>query len=134
MVSRRFVLGAGFVYVGFLLFFVGFAINATSEPLFDEFGKALVPISLTQPLRASIIQMVGGFIAVTGILICISSLAKPPALTEIGQRMPDSLPVQATGGVSATTNALTLPPNCKFCGVPLRNGESFCPSCQRSQT
>ncbi len=123
MVSRRFMLGAGFVYIGFLLFFLGFT-TISSHP-FDDLVGNLVPINVTQPLRGSIIELAGGFLAVTGLLVCLSSPTKPIAPAMRTRELSDPAPVR--GSVSNSGS------NCKFCGVPMRIGESFCSSCKRSQ-
>lgn len=130
MVSVRFAFGVILVYAGFLLFFVGFMNNAMTVPAFGQLAQTLMPVDITAPLRGSIMQLAGGFLTVTGILICLVS--RPAAPSVIIQRAPDVQPQQVAPNAPATTTPIQA--KCRFCGTPMRSEDVFCPACNRSQT
>ncbi len=122
------------VYIGFLIFLSGFIISTISVPEFDQIGRALIPISLAPQLRGSIIQFLGGLVSVTGLLICISSYPKSTPPMVIMQKPVEQPTQKITPEYTGNVEPQTLTPKCKFCGNLLREGDVFCPSCQRSQT
>jgi hypothetical protein len=131
MVSRRFIIGALFVYAGFLLFLVGFMSNAMTVPLFGELSQGLLPIDMAAQLRASIIQLAGGFLAVTGVLVCLASKPTPSVII---QKVPDLKTPQAVPISTTTSDSSVSEPKCRYCGTQMRKEDVFCPACNRSQT
>jgi hypothetical protein len=132
---RKFPVGAGLTYVGFLLFFVGYMISATVNPSFDAMIKAVVPPG-TSVILGTIIQILSGLVGVTGLLLCIASVSKPtPAPITIVQQVP--VPAPASARASVPSPALASAPSqsgtCKFCGHYIEPHEIFCPSCNRAQ-
>ncbi len=128
---RKFIAGVVLLYAGVMLFFVGLMIVGTSNPFFESMTRSLIPLSWGAPLRASIFQLLGGLIGVTGFVLCIwpvkpAPLPRPAPPTIIIQKVPE--PTTPT-----THEDSTSVPKCKFCGSPLKTGDLFCPSCERSQ-
>ncbi|MGA3298299.1 MAG: hypothetical protein ABSD41_12725, partial [Candidatus Bathyarchaeia archaeon] len=117
---------------GFTLFFLGFSIGATSNSFLGDMSRRLIPLDWAISFRASIFQLLGGLIAVTGFILCISP--NPPA--PLPPPSPPTIIIQKVSepAAPAITSETPSVPKCKFCGSPMQTGDAFCPSCKRSQT
>jgi hypothetical protein len=136
LAMRKFPIGAGLTYTGFLLYFVGYMISANLSPAFDDIIKAVLLLGTTTSTLGTIIQVLSGLIGVTGLLLCIASVSKPaPAPITIVQQVP--VPAPAPARAPAPSPAPASPPSqsgtCKFCGHYVERHEIFCPSCNRAQ-
>ena len=128
---RKFVIGSVLLYAGFMLVYLGFNIGGANSFL-DDTLRRWIPLDWAIPLRASILQLLGGLVAVTGFILCISPnppvpLRPPSPPTIIIQKIPEP-------AAPAITSETPSVPKCKFCGSPMQTRDAFCPSCQRSQT
>ncbi|MGA3109526.1 MAG: hypothetical protein ABSD99_08810 [Candidatus Bathyarchaeia archaeon] len=129
---RKFITGSVLLYAGFMLFFLGFSITNISNLFLDDMSRWLIPLGWAISLRASIFELLGGIIAVTGFILCISPnepapIPPPPPPTIIIQKVPER-------AAPTTANETSAVPKCKFCGSSMQTGALFCPSCQKSQT
>jgi hypothetical protein len=119
------------LYAGFMILLVGVMISATPNPFLEDVIRRLIPLNWDISFLAGIFWLVGGLVEVTGFTLCIwpakpAPLPPPPPPTIIIQRVPEP-------ATPKTPDATPSVPKCKFCGAPLRDGNPFCPSCQRAQ-
>jgi len=124
----RFIAGAFAIVLGFFVYEYGFfltffqsQLESLSNWTMNLIGLASVDIKFF----GALLQLIGGAIAIAGLLICISWIGSQSAARIIQvspQRTAESVTqVQDTG------------PRCKFCGAAMEYDAAFCPSCQRAQ-
>ena len=130
MGRSRFIAGALGIVVGFFVYqyglfltlgdleasLVGLGLSDLSAALLSLFGSAA--------LTGAILQLIGGIIAISGLLVCISWIGSQRV-------MPPSIRAQRTAEL--VTQTPDSAPKCKFCGALMEYGMAFCPSCQRAQ-
>ena len=130
MGRSRFILGALGIVVGFFVYQYGLFLTlgdleASLVGLgLSDLNAALLSLFGSPALTAAILQLIGGIIAIAGLLVCISWIGsqrvEPPSNRE-----------------RRTTELVTQTPDsarkCKFCGAVMEPDAAFCPSCQRAQ-
>jgi hypothetical protein len=130
MGRSQFIVGALGIVVGFFVYqyglfltlgdleasLVGLGLSDLSATLLSLFGSPA--------LTGAILQLIGGIIAIAGLLVCISWIGSQRV-------MPPSIRAQRT--TELVTQVPDSPPKCKFCDAVMESDAAFCPSCQRAQ-
>ena len=130
MGRSRFIFGALGIVVGFFVYQYGLFLTlgdleASLVGLgLSDLNAALLSLFGSPALTGAILQLIGGIIAIAGLLVCISWIGSqrvvPPSIREL-----------------RTTELATQTPDsarkCKFCGAVMEPDAAFCPSCQRAQ-
>ena len=130
MGRSRFVFGALGIVVGFFVYQYGLFLTlgdleASLVGLgLSDLNAALLSLFGSPALTGAILQLIGGIIAIAGLLVCISWIGS--------QRV-----VPPSNRERRTTELVTQTPDsarkCKFCGAVMEPDAAFCPSCQRAQ-
>jgi hypothetical protein len=124
MGKMRFAVGALGIILGFFVYQYGFFLTLKLSDSLASWTMSYVPWIGSVPVLGAALQLIGGVIAIVGLLICISWIGsqrvslpsiRPQRTGELVSQVPDSAP------------------KCKFCGAILESGMTFCPSCQRAQ-
>jgi hypothetical protein len=130
MGRSRFIVGALGIVVGFFVYQCGLFLTL------GEFEASLVGLGLSDlratllslfgslALAGAILQLVGGIVAIAGLLVCISWVGSPRVMLASAR---------AQRSAELVTHTPESGPKCKFCGTAMESGAAFCPSCQRSQ-
>ena len=130
MRRSRFILGALGIVVGFFVYQYGLFLTLRDLDAsllglgLPDLSAALLSLFGSPALTGAILQLIGGIIAIAGLLVCISWIGSqrvvPPSIREL-----------------RTTELVTQTPDsahkCKFCGAIMEPDAAFCPSCQRAQ-
>jgi hypothetical protein len=130
MGRSRFIVGALGIVLGFFVYqyglfltlgdleasLVGLGLSGLSSTLLSLFGSLA--------FAGAILQLVGGMIAIAGLLVCISWIGSQSV-------MASSIRAQRT--TELVTQVPDSGPKCRFCGALMESGAAFCPSCQRAQ-
>ena len=130
MGRSRFIVGALGIVVGLFVYqyglfltlgdlqasLVGLGLSDVSAGLLSLFGS--------RALTGAILQLIGGIIAIAGLLVCISWIGSQ-------RMMPPSIGAQRAAEL--VTQTPESAPKCKFCGAVMEPDAAFCPSCQRAQ-
>ena len=130
MGRSRFIVGALGIVVGFFVYQYGLFLTlgdleASLVGLgLSDLNAALLSMFGSPALTGAILQLIGGIIAIAGLLVCISWIGSqrvvPPSIREL-----------------RTTELVTQTPEsarkCKFCSAVMEPDAAFCPSCQRAQ-
>jgi hypothetical protein len=130
MRRSRFIAGALGIVVGFFVYQYGLFLTlghleASLVGLgLSDLTAALLSLFGSPALAGAILQLVGGIIAIAGLLVCISWIGSQRVMLP-------SIKAQRTAELA--TQIADSSPKCKFCGAPMESGMAFCPSCQRSQ-
>jgi len=95
---------------------VGLGLSGLSTALLSLFGSLV--------LAGATLQLLGGMIAIAGLLVCISW---------IGSQSVMASSIRAERTAESVTQAPNSGPKCRFCGALMESGAAFCPSCQRAQ-
>jgi hypothetical protein len=126
MDRSRFLIGTIMLVTGFILYQLGLSSELHPTTLLAqwlaEFAKSAAPWSLSPEVIAVMLQLTGGLLAIFGLIVCFAGVARPNG-TRFQSRPMDPARTRPTRTVT----------NCKFCGVEIRPGSSFCPSCKKSQ-
>jgi len=132
MGRSRFIVGALGIVVGFFVYQYGLFLTlgeACQEASLvglglSDLSGALLSLFGSPALTGAILQLIGGIIAIAGLLVCISWIGSQRV-------MPPSIGAQRTAEL--VTQTPDSAPKCKFCGALMESGMAFCPSCQRAQ-
>jgi hypothetical protein len=130
MGRSRLIVGALGIVVGFFIYQYGLFLmfgnlDASLVGLgLSSLSASLVPLFGSQLVAGAILQLIGGIIAVAGLLVCISWIGSQRV-------MPPSIGAERTAELVAEVPDSA--PKCKFCGALMESGLAFCPSCQRAQ-
>ena len=130
MGRSRFIVGALGIVVGFFVYqyglfltlgdveasLVGLGLSDVSAGLLSLFGS--------RALTGAILQLIGGIIAIAGLLVCISWIGSQ-------RMMPPSIRAQRTAELVTQTPDSAR--KCKFCGAVMEPDAAFCPTCQRAK-
>jgi hypothetical protein len=120
----RFALGAFGIILGFFVYQYGFFLTLNLSDGLGGWTMAYVPWIGSVELLGATLQLVGGVIAIAGLLICMSW---------IGSQRETQPSIRPQRTVELVTQAPDLAPRCKFCGAIMKSGMAFCSSCQRAQ-
>jgi hypothetical protein len=130
MGRSRFIVGGLAIVVGFFVYQYGLFLTlgdleASLVGLgLSDLSAALLSLFGSPAITGAILQLIGGVIAITGLLVCISWIGSQRV-------MPPS--IRAQGTAELVTQVPASAPKCKFCGALMESGAAFCPSCQRAQ-
>lgn len=121
----RFVIGALGIVAGFFLYEYGFFLTLKLSRDLSDWTMTLIPSLGSLELMGAVFQLIGGVIAISGLLLCIAWVGSQPKsiaprLTLAGKREPE-------------TRVLVPMKQCKFCGTSIEASALFCPSCKRAQ-
>ncbi len=121
----RFVLGALGIMLGFSIYQCGFFMTLNLSPVLFAWSQALVPWIGTQEAMGAAFQLIGGALAILGLLSCISWVGSQSR-------------VKALRAISQSTLQSSVQPSlpqrrCKFCGASMEPDATFCPKCERAQ-
>ena len=125
MGKMRFAVGALGIIVGFFAYQYGLFLTLKLSDRLGSWTMAYVPWIGSVELLGATLQLVGGVIAIAGLLICMSW---------IGSQREAEASIRPQRTVELVTQAPDSAPRCKFCGAIIESGLTFCPSCQRAQT
>jgi len=121
----RFVIGAVEIIAGFSIYQYGLFMTLNLSPILFAWSETLVPWIGSREAMGAAFQVVGGALAILGLLTCIAwvgSQSKAKALRAVSKQtlQPSVQPV--------------LPQHkCKFCGAAMEPDATFCPKCERAQ-
>jgi hypothetical protein len=121
----RFVVGALGIILGFFVYQYGFFLTLKLSDSLASWTITYVPWIESVAVLGAALQLVGGAIAIVGLLICISWIGSQSksALLSVMSRRPAESAMQV----------IDSRPRCKYCGAIMESGAAFCPSCQRAQ-
>jgi hypothetical protein len=124
MGKMRFAVGALGIILGFFVYQYGFFLTLGLSDSLASWTTTYVPWIGSVAILGAASQLVGGVVAILGLLVCISWVgSQRAALPSIGpQRIAESVPQIPDSA-----------PRCKFCGAIMESGTAFCPSCKRAQ-
>ena len=122
----RFVAGAFGIVLGFSVYQYGFFLTLGLSDSLASWTMSYVPWMGAVAIMGAALQLIGGMIAVGGLLICISWIGT--------QSRAVLLPTRSRGASEPVTQIPDSAPRCKFCGAVMESDAAFCPSCQRAQT
>ena len=130
MGRSRFIFGALGIVVGFFVYQYGLFLTlgdleASLVGLgLSDLNAALLSLFGSPALTGAILQLIGGIIAIAGLLVCISWIGSqrvvPPSIRELRT-------------IELATQTPDSARKCKFCGAVMEPDAAFCPSCQRAQ-
>lgn len=122
----RFVVGAFGIVVGFFVYQDGLFLTLNLSGSLTAWTMSYVPWIASAEILGAALQLIGGMIAIVGLLICISWIgAQSRAVT---------LPPRARGDAESVEPIPASAQKCKFCGAVMEPDAAFCPSCQRAQS
>ena len=129
MGRSRFIVGALGIVVGFFVYQYGLFLTlgdleASLVGLLPYLSAALLSLFGSPALAGAILQLIGGIIAIAGLLVCISW---------IGSQRVMAPSIRAQRTAELVTQTPDSAPKCKFCGAVMEPDAAFCPSCQRAQ-
>jgi hypothetical protein len=130
MGRSRFVAGALGIVAGFFVYqcglflaldhlegsLVGLGLSSLSPTLFSLFGSP--------PIAGAVLQLIGGIVAIAGLLLCISSVGSQPR---------GKVPPELTAMSRPDTQVAASVRKCKYCGAAMEQDAAFCPKCERAQ-
>ena len=122
----RFVVGALGIVVGFFVYQCGLFLTLNLSRSLTDWSMTYVPWIASVEITGAALQLIGGMIAVGGLLICISWIGT--------QSRAVLLPTRSRGASEPVTQIPDSAPRCKFCGAVMESDAAFCSSCQRAQT
>ena len=121
-----FVIGAFGIVLGFILYQYGLFMTLNLSPILFAWSSVLIPWIGSRELMGAIFQVVGGALAIVGLLSCIAWMGSQSR----GRLLPVAAPQALQQGVQSV-----LPQRkCKFCGATIDPEATFCPKCERAQT
>ena len=129
MGRSRFIVGALGIVVGFFVYQYGLFLTlgdleASLVGLLPYLSAALLSLFGSPALGGAILQLIGGIVAIAGLLVCISWIGSQRVMT------PSTRAQRTAELVTQTPDSA---PKCKFCGAVMEPDAAFCPSCQRAQ-
>jgi hypothetical protein len=125
MVRMRFLVGALGIVVGFFVYQDGLFLTLNLSGSLTAWTMTYVPWIASAEILGAALQLIGGLIAIVGLLICISWIGT--------QSRAVTLPTRARGDAESVKQIPDLAQKCKFCGAAMEPDAAFCPSCQRAQ-
>jgi hypothetical protein len=126
MGRMRFVVGALGIVVGFFVYQCGLFLTLNLSSSLTDWSMTYVPWIASVEITGAALQLIGGMIAIAGLLICISWIGTQSRAVLLATR--------SRGASEAVTQIPDSAPRCKFCGAVMESDAAFCPSCQRAQT
>ena len=120
----RFIVGALGIILGFFVYQYGFYLTFGLSDSLASWTITYVPWMGSVAVLGAVLQLAGGVIAISGLLICISWIGSQ------GVALP---PVRSQRTVELAAQASEPAQKCKFCGAVMESGTAFCPSCKRAQ-
>ncbi len=121
----RFATGALGIILGFFVYQYGFFLTLNLSQTLSDWSSALIAYPVSLEVLGAALQLVGGVIAICGLLLCISWIG-----SQVGGK-----PVPSV--VLRTAQPLVQPASsvrrCKFCNAVMDPNVAFCPRCQRAQ-
>jgi hypothetical protein len=126
----RFIVGAVGIIVGFFVYQYGLFLTLNSELSVVGLGlsvwsEALVSWFGSSAVAGAIFQLIGGGVAIVGLLVCISWLGFRPKIVPI----PSVAPTKSEPAPPISANVR----QCKYCGAAMGQDAAFCPKCERAQ-
>jgi hypothetical protein len=126
MGRMRFVVGALGIVAGFFVYQCGLFLTLNLSSSLTDWTMTYVPWIASAEILGAALQLIGGMIAIAGLLTCISWIGT--------QSRAALLPTRSRGASESVTQIPDSAPKCKFCGAVMESDAAFCPSCQRAQT
>jgi hypothetical protein len=130
MGRSRLIVGAIGIVVGFFVYQYGLFLTLGDLEaslvglILPDLSAALLSLFGSPALTGAILQLIGGIVAIAGLLVCISWIGSQRV-------MPPSTRAQRTAEL--VTQTPDSAPKCKFCGAVMEPDAAFCASCQRAQ-
>jgi hypothetical protein len=121
----RFVVGALGIVVGFSVYQCGLFLTLNLSGSLTALTMTYVPWIASAEILGAALQLVGGVIAIAGLLLCISWIGTQSRVAALPAR-----PREAAEPIKQIPDSA---PRCKFCGAIMESEAAFCPSCQRAQ-
>jgi hypothetical protein len=121
----RFVVGALGIVLGFFVYQDGLFLMLNLSGNLTAWTMTYVPWIAPVEILGAALQLIGGVIAIVGLLICISWVGT--------QSRAVTLPTRPRGDAGSVKLIPDFAPKCKFCGAVMEPDAAFCPSCQRAQ-
>jgi hypothetical protein len=121
----RFVVGALGIVVGFFVYECGLFLMLNLSGSLTALTMAYAPWMVSAEILGAALQLVGGVIAIGGLLTCISWIGT--------QSRAATLPSKPRGASEPVKQIPESARTCKFCGAVMESDAAFCPSCQRAQ-
>ncbi|WP_455284071.1 hypothetical protein [[Eubacterium] cellulosolvens] len=121
----RFITGAFGIIAGFFVYEYGFFLTLDLYPSLSGWSAALLPWVGSPAVFGAVLQLIGGVLAIAGLLLCIAWIGSQ----SMGKTMMSRLPRTS---VPDTRVAISVR-RCKYCEATLESDSVFCPQCQRAQ-
>jgi len=127
----RFIPGAIGMLAGFFIYQYGLFLELDHLEAsllglaLSSVGTAVVSLFGSSAIAGGVLQLIGGVVAIAGVLACISWLGSQPRILP----MPSVARIKSESVTIISANVR----KCKFCGTPIESDAAFCPSCQRAQ-
>ena len=129
--------GLALLIVGFMAFSFGLLVVLHQTVIINDIVSVIPDVGVVEVVGV-LLQVFGAVLAVTGLLMSISSIVEMKLEDERRSL------IEFTASVERTLNALIsqmakgtqvseVAQRCKYCGAELVEGDIFCPSCGRSQ-
>ena len=120
----RFAAGAFGIIVGFFVYQYGFYLTLKLSPTLFAWSVTLIPWIGSSELIGAVFQLVGGVLAIAGLLFCI---------TWIGSQSREKRVTAGFVPPSQRESQILASRKCKFCGAAIESDAVFCPKCERAQ-
>jgi hypothetical protein len=126
----RFVSGALAIIVGFFLYQYGFFLTLERSEVslvgvaLAGWSTVLVPWLGSAAVAGAVLQLIGGIVAIVGLLLCISWIGSQPR---------GKVPPELTAMSKPDTQVAASVRECKYCGAAMGQDAAFCPKCERAQ-
>lgn len=121
----RLAAGALGIVLGFALYQYGLFMMLNLSPILFAWSSALVPWIVSREVLGATFQVVGGALAIVGLLSCIAWIGS--------QSRARSQPAVAAQAAKADVQSALLQRKCRFCGAAMKPEAAFCPTCERAQ-
>jgi len=121
----RLAAGALGIVLGFALYQYGLFMMLNLSPILFTWSSALVPWIVSREVLGATFQVVGGALAIVGLLSCIAWIG-----SQSRARSQPAVPAQAA---KVDVQSALLQRKCKFCGGTMKLEAAFCPKCERAQ-
>ena len=121
----RLVAGAFGIVLGFAVYQYGLFMMLNLSPILFTWSSALVPWIVSREVLGATFQVIGGALAIVGLLFCIAWIGSQSRARSLA-----AVPAQAA---KAGAQPTMLQRKCKFCGATMEPAAAFCPKCERAQ-
>jgi hypothetical protein len=122
-----FLVGSAMLVIGFIFYQFGFSAELHQATLLgrwlNEIAGPVASWGLSLDDVAVILQFIGGLLVVFGLVVCFAGVARS-----------DKIQFQSRSIEPERTEPKGAVKNCKFCGAEIKEGSTFCSSCNKSQT